>query len=103
MGYKTVDNQIIFIKIGATPTNLNIIQVYAPTSSSTEEELDTFYGKLSGAINKVPKREILIVMKDFNAKIGYTKNNDDLNSRRTLGDRRPERARREACRLLCRK
>jgi len=31
------------VKLNAKPFNLNVIQVYAPTSASTEEELDDFY------------------------------------------------------------
>lgn len=83
-----VSDRIVSVKIGATPMNLNIIQVYTPTSTLTEKELDTFYGELT--VNKVPKREIMIVMGDFNAKIGNIKNDNDLSTvvgRWGIGDR----------------
>lgn len=63
-------NRIIQIRIAAQPHNLNIIQVYAPTSSSTEEEIDSFYDELEEAIENSNKRDYLIVIGDCNAQIG---------------------------------
>ncbi|XP_077256524.1 uncharacterized protein LOC143894254 [Temnothorax americanus] len=48
--------------------NLNIIQVYAPTSTSTQEESENFYRKMAETIEKCQNREILVVPSDFNAK-----------------------------------
>ena len=47
-----------------------IIQVYAPTSDHEDEEIEEFYELLDTTIAKVPKKDILIVQGDWNAKVG---------------------------------
>jgi len=49
--------------------NLKVIQVYAPTSLSCEEELEQFYEDLYSEFNN-NKAHFNIIMGDFNAKIG---------------------------------
>lgn len=78
LGYQTVNDRIMMVRLQAKPVNLNIIQVYAPTSSSSPEDAETFYNLLSSTIQQVPRREMLLVMGDFNAKIGSTYNDDHL-------------------------
>lgn len=80
LGYETVNDRIITIKLQAQPVNLNIIQVYAPTSVSFQDEIESFYGTLSDTISRTPNRELLIVTGDFNAKIGSTKFDAHLRS-----------------------
>ncbi|KAL0879221.1 hypothetical protein ABMA27_003004 [Loxostege sticticalis] len=70
LGYEPISDRIMTIRIKATPVNLNIIQVYAPTSNSSDKVLEDFYRELEKAITKTSKREVLIVLGDFNAKIG---------------------------------
>ena len=53
----------------ASSFDLKIIQVYAPTSASTDEELESFYEDISEAFDH-RKAQQTIVMGDFNAKIG---------------------------------
>jgi len=36
-------DRIILLKLYAKPVNINVIQVYAPTTDSTEDEIETFY------------------------------------------------------------
>ena len=47
-----------------------IISVYAPTMLANEVEIDSFYGQLSEIVAKVPKRDKLLLLGDFNAKVG---------------------------------
>ncbi|GFR82663.1 craniofacial development protein 2-like [Elysia marginata] len=49
---------------------MNIIQVYAPTSTSSKEEIETFYEELEKAISECTSQDPLIIMGDFNAKVG---------------------------------
>ncbi|XP_037870090.1 LINE-1 retrotransposable element ORF2 protein [Bombyx mori] len=62
------------MKLKASPVNLNLIQVYAPTSTAPPEVLENFYRELQIVIAKVPNRELLVIMGDFNSKIGANSN-----------------------------
>jgi len=44
--------------------------VYGPTTAATDEEMERFYQDLSQAVNQVSKGDMLLVMGDFNAKVG---------------------------------
>ena len=46
MGYHAISDRILLVKIHGQPFDLSIIQVYAPTSASTEEEMEYVYSDL---------------------------------------------------------
>ena len=59
-------------------TSLQIIQVYAPTSDHDDETVGMIYEELEKAMDKkVCSHQIVIG--DFNAKIGATKINENMN------------------------
>ncbi|KAJ8730038.1 hypothetical protein PYW07_017076 [Mythimna separata] len=70
LGYEPVNDRIISVKLKASPVNLNIVQVYAPTSQASDEIIEDFYTTLEATIDKIPNRECLVILGDFNAKIG---------------------------------
>ena len=47
-----------------TVINITVIQVYAPTSSHDDSEVDHFYQQLQETIDKAPKKDILVVQGD---------------------------------------
>lgn len=49
--------------------SIKIIQVYAPTSTYSDEDLETFYEDIAMAMSKVPTH-FTVIVGDFNAKIG---------------------------------
>ena len=49
---------------------LTLFSVYAPTLNSEDYIKDSFYTILSNAIKSVPKRDKLLVLGDFNARVG---------------------------------
>ena len=65
-----ISSRIIVISVSAKPKNITIIQVYAPTTDHDDQEIEEFYEELERTVQKVPKKDILIVQGDFNAKIG---------------------------------
>ena len=46
------------------------IQVYAPTSNAEETEVERFYEDLQDLLEPTPKKEILFIIGDWNAKVG---------------------------------
>ncbi|KAL0852131.1 hypothetical protein ABMA28_000368 [Loxostege sticticalis] len=70
MGYEPVSDRIISIKLKSSPMNLNIVQVYAPTSTESDEAIEKFYSELESTWAKVPSRELLIILGELNSKIG---------------------------------
>lgn len=78
LGYNPVSDRIITLKLNTKPCRMNIIQVYAPTSSSTEAEIVAFYDQLDDTYNSLPKREVNILIGDLNAKVGCTEYDNHL-------------------------
>ena len=50
--------------------NITVIQVYAPTSNAEETEVEWFYGDLQDLSELIPKKDILFIIGDWNAKVG---------------------------------
>jgi len=70
IGYEPINSRILLVRIKAKPRCLSLIQVYAPTSVSEEEVIEQFYQELADTVKKVPTKDIVMVMGDFNAKVG---------------------------------
>jgi exonuclease III len=65
-----VSERIIAIQLACRPKNVNIIQIYAPTTDRPEAEVEEFYDQLSDLLRKFKPHEVNIVAGDFNAKVG---------------------------------
>ena len=70
LGCQPVSSRLISIRLKAAPFNITIIQVYAPTSGHDDSEVDHFYQQLQETIDQTPKKDILVVRGDWNAKVG---------------------------------
>ena len=62
--------ELISIRFRATPFNITIIQVYAPTPGHNANETDHFYQQLQEITDQTPKKDILVVQGDRNASVG---------------------------------
>ena len=87
-----VNDRIIYLKIQGSPININIIQVYAPTTDHGDDEVEEFYQKLNEVRAQAKSHEINIVMGDLNAKIGEGRHGNlvggfGLGDRNERGDR----------------
>ena len=49
---------------------MHLLSVYAPTLQSKDEDKDIFYNRLDEEIRKVPRKGSLLVLGDFNARVG---------------------------------
>ena len=52
------------------PLNITVIQVYAPTSNAEEAEVERFYEDLQDLLQLTPKKDVLFIIGDWNAKVG---------------------------------
>ena len=50
------------------PFNITVIQLYAPTSNA--EEAEQFYEDLQDLLELTPKKDALLIIGDWNAKVG---------------------------------
>ena len=69
-GYWAISERVLVVKLQSKPFDMNIIQVYAPTADSDEEEIESFYDSIDKAMEQCKNHEVNILMGDFNAKVG---------------------------------
>ena len=52
------------------PFNITVIQAYAPTSNTEDAEIEQFYEDLKDLLELTPKKDVLFIIGDWNAKVG---------------------------------
>ena len=52
------------------PLNITVIQVYAPTRNTEEAEVEWFCEDLQDLLELTPKKDVLFIIGDWNAKVG---------------------------------
>ena len=52
------------------PFNITVIQVYIPTTNAEEAEVEWFYEDLQELLEITPKKDIIFIIGDCNAKVG---------------------------------
>ena len=92
LGFWPVSNRNIMLKLKAKPFNIAIIQTYAPTTSHDDEAVEEHYQEIDKMIKEVKSTDVLIILGDFNAKIGKGAYRDiigphGLGERNARGDR----------------
>ena len=61
---------MISVRLQGKPFNITVIQVYAPTSNAEETEIERFYEDLQDLLEVTPKKDVLFIIGDWNAKVG---------------------------------
>ena len=61
---------MISVHLQGKPFNITVIQVYAPTSNAEEAEGEWFYEDLQDLLELTPKKDVLFIIGDKNAKVG---------------------------------
>ena len=72
IGWEPVNPRIIKAKFTTKKKDirLNILQCYVPTNDAEEEKKDNFFQQLQAAFDREGAKDIIMLMGDFNAKIG---------------------------------
>ena len=61
---------MISVSFQGKPFNIMVIQVYAPSSNVEEAEVEQFYEDLQDLLELTPKKDVLFIIGDWNAKVG---------------------------------
>ena len=64
------NDRMIFVRFQGKPFNITVIQVYAPASNAEEAEAEQFYEDLQDLLELTPKKDVLYIIGDWNAKVG---------------------------------
>ena len=64
---------MISVRLQGKPFNIMVIQVYAPTINAEEAEVQRFYEDLQDLVELTPKKDVLFILGDWNAKVGSQK------------------------------
>ena len=69
-GCRPVSSRLITIGLRVVTSNITVGQAYAPRSDYNDNEIAEFYDRLQNVIDQTPKKDILVVQGDWNAKVG---------------------------------
>src|SRR5215469_5197255 len=86
IGYWTVSDRLLLVRIKGNPFKICLTQVYAPTTQHEEDEMDKFYREVQSAKDQCRQHEMIVVMEDLNAKVGNERF-DEVVGPWGLGDR----------------
>ena len=70
LGCNLKNDRMIFFRFQGKPFNITVIQVYASTSNAEEAEVEWFYEDLQDLLELMPKKDVLFIIGDWNAKVG---------------------------------
>ena len=65
-----ISSRVIVARFKGRKNNLSVLQAYAPTADSNDEDLEEFYDQVEEGLTKMPNRDLCVVTGDWNAKIG---------------------------------
>ena len=60
---------MISVHFQSKPFNIRVFQVYAQTSNAEEAEVERFYEDLQDLLKLTPKKDVLFIIGDWNAKV----------------------------------
>ena len=70
LGCNLKNDRMISAHFQGKPFNIMVIEVYAPTSNAEEAEVERFYEDLQDLLELTPKKDVLFIIGDWNAKTG---------------------------------
>ena len=70
LGCNLKNDKMISVHFQGKPFIFMVIQVYAPSSNAEEAEVEQFYEDLQDLLELTPKKDVLFIIGDWNAKVG---------------------------------
>ena len=68
LGAISKTDTMISVRFQGKPFSITVIQVYAPTGNAEEAEVERFYEDLQDLLELTPKKDVLFITGDQNAK-----------------------------------
>ena len=86
-----VSDRIMTARFTSKFIKTTVVQVYAPKNEADEETKDSFYDMLQRVTDEIPRHDMIMIVGDWNAKIGAAQDGEDgVVGRHGLGDERSE-------------
>ena len=70
LGCNLKNDRMISVHLQGKLFNITVIQVYAPASNAEETKVERFYEDLQDLLELTPKKDVLFILGDWNAKVG---------------------------------
>ena len=70
LGCNLKNDRMISVRFKTKPFNITVIQAYAPNSNTEEAEVEQFHEDLQDLLELTPKKDVLFIIGDWNAKVG---------------------------------
>ena len=70
VGCNLKNDRMISVLLQGKPFNITVIQVYFPINNAEEAEVEWFYKDLQDLLQLTPKKDVIYILGDWNAKVG---------------------------------
>ena len=70
LGCNLKNERMVSVHFQGKPFIITVIQVYAPSNNAEEVEVELFYENLQDLLELTPKKDVLFIIEDWNAKVG---------------------------------
>ena len=70
LGCNLKNDKMISVRFQGKPFNITVIQVYVPIRNAEEAEVQQFYEDLQDLLEPTPKKDVLFIIGNWNAKVG---------------------------------
>ena len=87
LGCNLKNDRMISVRFQGKQFSIMVIQAYAPTINADEAEIEQFYEDLQDLLELTPRKDVLFIIVDWNAKVG-SQEIPGITGKFGLGDRK---------------